>query len=192
MTTSRTTTAASSTADPAVLAAQNREDVVVGDRLVRFRVYTRTLHWSVALTFFICLFTGLPIWTPIFGWLAALFGGIQVCRWLHAWTGIAFAVLALLQFVHWAGQMKMGEADRRFVRLANFRAYMRWETHDEDVGKFNGGQKGLFWLSALAALGVLVTGVVLWFPDLFGRGLWQASWLLHDVTFILFTLLIIG
>ena len=93
---------------------RRQEDLVVGDELVRFRYYTRVVHWGVALTFFVCLFTGLPIWTPIFGWLAPLFGGLQVCRWLHPWTGIAFAVFALLQFVHWAGDMQMTAADKRF------------------------------------------------------------------------------
>jgi formate dehydrogenase subunit gamma len=144
----------------------------------------------VALTFFVCLFTGLPIWTPIFGWLAPLFGGLQVCRWLHPWSGIAFAVFALLQFVHWAGEMKMTPADKRFT--SNFFAYLRWETHDEETGKYNGGQKLLFWLSSLASLGLLATGVVLWWGDYFGAQAREYSWVLHDVTFILFMLLIMG
>lgn len=181
---------ARSSADPGILLAQRQEDLVVGDELVRFRYYTRVVHWGVALTFFICLFTGLPIWTPIFGWLATLFGGLQVCRWLHPWTGIAFAVFALLQFVHWAGEMKMTAADKRFN--TNFLAYMRWETHDEDTGKFNGGQKVLFWLSGLASLGLLATGIVLWWPNFFGVQVREWSWVLHDVTFILFLLMIMG
>ena len=178
--------------DPAIAAARTREDVLVGDRLVRFRWSVRVLHWSVAGTFVLSLLTGLPIWTPIFGWLAFLFGGLQVCRWLHPWFGIVFSAFLLLQFIDWAGAMRMTPADRRFVRLGNFLAYMRWESHDEEVGKYNGGQKLLFWLSALAALGLLLTGIVMWFPNLFGEGLRQASWLIHDITFILFTLLIIG
>jgi formate dehydrogenase subunit gamma len=179
-----------SSADPGILVAQAQEDLVVGDDLVRFRYYTRVVHWGVALTFFLCLFTGLPIWTPIFGWLAPLFGGLQVCRWLHPWTGVAFAVLALIQFVHWAGEMRMNAADKRFT--SNFLAYMRWETHDEETGKYNGGQKLLFWLSSLASLGLLATGVVIWWPDLFSARLRELSWILHDVTFILFLLLIMG
>jgi len=184
---------AHSTADPGILAAQSQEDLVVGDELVRFRYYTRAVHWGVALTFFLCLFTGLPIWTPIFGWLAPLFGGLAVCRWLHPWTGIAFSVFALLQFVHWAGEMRMTEADKRFTKLKNFLAYMRWEYHDEEVGKFNGGQKALFWLSSLAVLALLVTGVLMWWPNLVDSNpVREAAWVLHDVTFILFFLLILG
>ena len=178
--------------DPAIAAASTREDIVVGGRLVRFRWTTRALHWSVALTFVLTLFTGLPIWTPVFGWLAIFFGGLQVARWLHPWFGIVFSFFILLQFIDWARAMRMTPADKRFIRLGNFLAYMRWEGHDEDVGKYNGGQKLLFWLSSLAALGLLLTGVVLWFPQLFTEPVRQWSWLLHDITFILFTLLIIG
>jgi formate dehydrogenase subunit gamma len=183
---------AHSSADPGILAAQSREDLVVGEEVVRFRYYTRVVHWGVALTFFLCLFTGLPIWTPIFGWMAPLFGGLQVCRWLHPWTGVAFAFFALLQFVHWAGEMRMTAADKRFNKLKNFLAYMRWQYHDDEVGKFNGGQKSLFWLSSLAAFVLLVTGVVLWWPDLFSNPFREASWVLHDVAFVLFFLLILG
>jgi len=183
---------AHSTADPGILAAQDKDDLVVGEELVRFRYYTRAVHWFVALTFFLCLFTGLPIWTPIFGWLAALFGGLQVCRWLHPWSGVAFAFFALLQFAHWAGEMKMTPADKRFTKLKNFLAYMRWETHDEEVGKFNGGQKVLFWMSSLASLGLLATGVVIWWPDYFSAPLREWSWVLHDLTFVLFILLVMG
>jgi formate dehydrogenase subunit gamma len=181
-----------SSGDPAILIAQDRDNLVVGDVVVRFRYATRVIHWGVALTFFVCLFTGLPIWTPIFGWMATLFGGLQVCRWLHAWTGILFSFFALLQFLHWASEMRMGDADKRFIKLENFLAYMRWQTHDEETGKYNGGQKVLFWMSSLASLGLLLTGIVLWWPNLFGPGLRELSWLLHDVTFILFVLLIMG
>jgi len=183
---------AHSSADPGILAARAQEDLVVGDEIVRFRYYTRVVHWGVALTFFLCLFTGLPIWTPIFGWLAPLFGGLQVCRWLHPWAGIAFSVFALLQFVHWAGVMKMTPADKRFTKLSNFLAYMRWEYHDDEVGKFNGGQKSLFWLSSLAALGLLASGVVMWWPEYFSSGFREAAWVVHDVTFVLFFLLVLG
>ena len=58
----------------------------------RHRLSTRVIHWSTAVSFFVALLSGLPIWTPIFGWMAHLFGGLQVCRWLHPWSGIVFFV----------------------------------------------------------------------------------------------------
>ena len=192
MTAPRTLRGTDFSGDAAISAARTKEDIVVGDRLLRFRWRTRALHWLVALTFVLTLFTGLPIWTPIFGWMAYLFGGLQVCRWLHPWLGVVFSFFILIQFIDWAGEMRMSAADRQFIRLRNFLRYMRWELNEEGVGKYNGGQKLLFWLSTLAALGLLLTGIVIWFPNLFGAGLRQASWLIHDITFILFTLLIMG
>ena len=47
--------------DPAMARARRTEDVVVGDEIVRERLSARVVHWTVALTFFVCLFTGLPI-----------------------------------------------------------------------------------------------------------------------------------
>ncbi len=172
--------------------APDAENVVVGEQIARFRYATRLIHWCVALTFGICLTTGLPIWTPAFGWLAELVGGLGVCRWLHPWTGVAFAVFALFQFIHWASEMGMSANDRSFLSPSNFAKYLRWELHDENVGKYNGGQKALFWMSSLAALGLLATGVVLWWTEFFPTALRQWSWVLHDVTFILFVLMIIG
>src|ERR1700674_1351697 len=76
--------------DAGVVGAQRNEDIVVGDVIVRHRLAVRVSHWLVALTFFLCLFTGFPIWSPVFGWMAGLVGGLNVCRWLHPWSGLAF------------------------------------------------------------------------------------------------------
>ena len=76
--------------------ARTTEDVVVGQEIVRHRLSSRAIHWTVASFFFLSLLSGLPIWTPIFGWMAALFGGLSVCRWLHPWAGLLFFVASLV------------------------------------------------------------------------------------------------
>ena len=73
--------------DPAIVVGRTREDVVVGSEIVRHRLWSRLAHWIVALTFVVCLLTGMPIWTPVFGWMANLFGGLSVCRVMHPWAG---------------------------------------------------------------------------------------------------------
>jgi len=50
----------------------------------------------------------------------------------------------------------------------------------------------LFFLVALLALALLLSGIVLWFPYEFTENLRQASWVLHDGVFILFALVIVG
>ena len=178
--------------DRAVLAAQTREDVVVGNEIVRHDRKSRLIHWTVSLTFFVCLFTGMPIWTPVFGWMAALFGGLSVCRVIHPWAGAVFFLATIVMFFDWLGDMHLAPGERKeWVSGGRAMRYMRWETDDSDVGKYNGGQKLQFWLVCLAGLGMLVSGLLMWFPELFPAIVRQLAYVVHDVTFILFAMLIV-
>jgi len=176
----------------AVARARSTEDLVVGDDIVRERLSARVVHWSVALTFFVCLFTGLPIWTPYLGFLANLFGGLHVCRLLHPWAGVAFAAASVLMFRQWVSQMLLTRADRELITPRGMLRYFEYRNDDAQVGKYNGGQKMLFWAAALGALGLLASGLVMWFPLAFPQPLREASYLLHDVAFSLFFAMIIG
>ena len=179
--------------DDAIARARHTEDVVVGDEIVRERLSARVVHWTVALTFFLCLFTGLPIWTAYLGFLAGLFGGLHVCRVLHPWMGVAFAAASVLMFVQWISQMKLTPADRRFITPKGMLEYFQYRNEDADVGKYNGGQKMLFWAAALGTLGLLLSGIVMWLPQpIFGQRLREASYILHDAAFSLFFAMIIG
>ena len=171
--------------------ARATEDVVVGQEIVRHRLSSRAIHWTVASFFFLSLLSGLPIWTPIFGWMAALFGGLHVCRWLHPWAGVLFVASSLVMFLHWRRDMRLLPSDREWLRPKKVVQYLKHQGDDPDVGKYNGGQKLFFFATALGALGLLLTGVVLWFPLTFPRLLMAASILLHDLTFILFAVAIV-
>jgi formate dehydrogenase subunit gamma len=169
--------------------AVHTEDVMVGDEIVRHKLSSRVVHWSVAVTFLIALFTGMPIWSPVFGWMSALFGGLTVCRWLHPWSGVAFAVTTLVMFVHWFSQMRFDAADRKF----NFIEYLRFsQAEDPEVGKYNAGQKFFFWAATVTMIVLLLTGVVLWWSTSFGQTLRSLSILIHDVAFIGFFMAIVG
>src|SRR5436853_5657924 len=125
---------ASSTSGPSVMqVARGREDVVVGNEIVRHKLSSRVIHWTVAVTFFGALFTGMPIWSPVFGWMAYFFGGLSVCRWLHAWLGIAFAAASVVMAVLWLKEMVFDKSDRKF----NVVDYLRFsDREDPDVGKY--------------------------------------------------------
>jgi formate dehydrogenase subunit gamma len=177
--------------DPAILRARHTEDVVVGEEIVRHRLASRAIHWAAALFFFVSLLSGLPIWAPIFGGMASLFGGLAVCRWLHPWAGVLFFASMLAMFVHWLGDMWLQPADREWLRPRRVAAYMRHEEGDAEAGKYNGGQKLFFFAVVLGAAGLLLSGIVLWLaprPPLLWR---EAAILLHDVTFILFVVAVV-
>jgi formate dehydrogenase subunit gamma len=184
-------TASRPSADSAILRARRSEDVVVGDEIVRHRLATRSIHWTVALFFFLALFSGLPIWTPVFGWMAHLFGGLNVCRWLHPWAGILFFASAAVMFVHWLGDMRLEPSDREWLRPRKIAAYMKHQDEGTEGGKYNGGQKLFFFAAGLGALGLLLSGVGLWFPLEFPRILRELAVLIHDVTFIFFVVAIV-
>jgi formate dehydrogenase subunit gamma len=178
--------------DRAVVRARGAEDVLVGDEIVRHRLSSRVIHWSVALFFFAALLTGMPIWSPIFAWMSVFVGGLNVCRWLHPWFGIVFSVAAIVMFIHWLSDMKMNREERKWIG-PKLLEYLRYKPSDDaQVGKYNGGQKLLFWVAELAMLGLLLSGIVIWFPMSFGQGLREASYVVHDITFILFFIVIVG
>jgi formate dehydrogenase subunit gamma len=176
--------------DPAAAIARSREDVVVGNEIVRHRLATRIVHWTTATFFFAALVSGLPVWSPIFGWMANLFGGLAVCRWLHPFLGIAFFAATFVMFVLWVREMVLEPGEWGWVGPKLFR-YLRFEGTDPDVGKYNGGQKVFFWTAALGALGLLASGVVMWYPEEFSQTLRECAIVLHDVTFVLFAVAIV-
>jgi formate dehydrogenase subunit gamma len=176
--------------DPAIVTARDREDVVVGYEIVRHNRASRLIHWTVALTFFICVLTGMPIWSPIFGWMAHLFGGLTVARVIHPWAGVAFVIATIFMFLQWLGDMHLDPNERDWLGPRVLQ-YMRYETDDSQVGKYNGGQKLFFWAAGLGALALLLSGLLMWFPRAFPPILMQLAYILHDVTFILFAVAIV-
>jgi formate dehydrogenase subunit gamma len=179
-------------ADPAIAVARTTEDVLVGERIARHTYTSRVMHWLVGGSFILSLLTGLPIWTPIFGWMAPLFGGLQVCRWLHPFLGVLFSGGLLWMGASWWSQMRMSARDREWLSLAYFAKYLRFEGTDPETGKYNGGQKALFWMALLGGTLLFLSGIVLWFPTELPQPLRELSWILHDAAFIAFFLMIIG
>ena len=130
-----------------MMVGRDRDNVVVGDEIVRHRRATRLIHWSVAITFFLALITGMPIWTPIFGWMASLVGGLDTARVIHPYAGVLFIIASIFQFVHWLPDMHLHEDQKGWLSGKAF-SYMRWE-HVEESGKYNGGQILYFWAACL-------------------------------------------
>lgn len=177
--------------DEGAALARRTEDVVAGDFLVRHRLSSRLIHWTVAGSFLLCLLTGLPVWSKVFGWMANLFGGLSVCRWLHPWLGVVFFAASAVMFVHWAKEMVLRGKEKEWLG-PKLIEYLRFSGEDPTVGKYNGGQKLLFWVTSLGAVGLLLSGLALWFPLSLPQAVREIAILLHDLTFIAFTVAIIG
>jgi len=156
--------------------------VVRDNELLRHPVYTRVLHWTVAIFFILSLVSGLAVYSP---WLyrpfSGLFGGGAMTRFLHPWFGLGFVLVFVLQFLNWLEPMTWQAPDRQWLR--RIKAYVRNEepVEPEYVDFFNAGQKLYFWAIVVCAIVFIVTGIPMWFPDTFGRITVYISVVLHDI-----------
>lgn len=142
----------------------SREQVLPYGRILRYQFHERLTHWISAFAYIYCMLTGLAFWSPWLFWLAILMGGGQVSRMLHPWFGLIFAGAVLYLYLMWAAQMHTTETDKAWWR--SLRYYVRNE--DEKMppaGRYNGGQKLLFWGFVIFALLLLLSGAVMWFPE---------------------------
>ena len=169
--------------DTAIVTARTKENVFIGEEIVRHRRSARLIHWGVALSFFVSLVSGMPIWTPLFSWMATLVGGLQVARLIHPYASLVFVAFSIAQFLHWQDEMKMTEHDKEWLGPKLFK-FMRYEDEAIDTGKYNGGQKIFFYCVTVGALAFLLSGIVMWFPESFPKGLRLWAVILHDLAFI--------
>jgi formate dehydrogenase subunit gamma len=157
--------------------------VVHEGELLRHPVYTRFLHWTVAIFFFLALLSGLAIYSPwLFHWLTPMFGGGPMTRLLHPWFGLGFGIAYFFQFLNWLSRMRWTHADRKWMRRLPEYAKGESKLEPEDVGFFNGGQKLQFWEIIIGGGVLLITGLFMWFPEVFGRLLVAIGYVLHDLS----------
>jgi formate dehydrogenase subunit gamma len=147
----------------------------------RFSFLERAIHWASALSFLYAALTGLSMWSHKLFWLASVFGGGAVTRATHPWAGTFFAVVLGFMFRQWASQMRLDADDREWLKVSH-RYAMNDETGVPDSGRFNAGQKMLFWMQSVSALLLLFSGIVLWNPEWMPRSLRLIAILLHPVS----------
>jgi formate dehydrogenase subunit gamma len=83
---------------------------------------------------------------------------------LHPWAGLVFAVCVLVMYAMWASHMNVDENDKNWFKSVSH--YVQNE--DEKMppaGRYNAGQKSLFWGFVVCMVLLLLSGLVLWFPE---------------------------
>jgi formate dehydrogenase subunit gamma len=130
-------------------------------RVRRYSGSARINHWIVAVSFVLLLLSGLSLFVPSLYPLSALFGGGETVRWIHPWIGLVLVVSFMGLFLRFFWQNLPEFTD--FVWLARIRDVLSGrEDYLPEIGKYNAGQKFVFW-SQFVLVGVMfVTGVGLW------------------------------
>ncbi|HEX5599443.1 MAG TPA: formate dehydrogenase subunit gamma [Hyphomicrobiaceae bacterium] len=130
-------------------------------RVRRYSGSARINHWIVAISFVLLMLSGLSLFHPTFFPLSALFGGLQVAREVHPWLGLLLAVGFLGLFIRFFPQNLPERTD--WVWLARLRHVLTANDHYlPEVGKYNAGQKFVFWSQFVLIATLLVTGIGLW------------------------------
>ncbi len=131
--------------------------------LRRYEDRDRMNHWLIALLFVLAGLSGLAFFHPSLYFFSALFGGGVWTRILHPFFGVAMVLAFAVMFFRLWRDNVFTPSDRDWVAhsgdmLRGNKAAM------PPVGKYNAGQKGVFWLMSLCLVVLLVTGVMFWQP----------------------------
>ncbi|HVT18344.1 MAG TPA: formate dehydrogenase subunit gamma [Thermoanaerobaculia bacterium] len=144
--------------------------VLPNGRIVRYAFDERLMHFVAAVSYVYLLLTGLAFWTPWLFWIAVVLGGGTISRILHPWVGVIFVISVIWMYVKWASQMRTTENDRAWWRAVGH--YTRNEDEEvPPVGRFNAGQKVLFWVFFWCGILLFLSGLVLWVPHWIPWGL---------------------
>jgi formate dehydrogenase subunit gamma len=134
------------------------------ERILRYAFHERLTHWIAAGSYIYLMLTGLAFWSPWCFWIAALFGGGQVSRMLHPWAGLIFTGAIAQMYSMWSKQMHSSAADK--VWWDSIGHYIRNEDDQmPPAGRYNAGQKLLFWGFITCGVLLFLSGVILWFPE---------------------------
>jgi formate dehydrogenase subunit gamma len=165
-----------------------------GEKVLRFKAFERFSHWLTAVSFVILGLTGLNI---TFGKILLLplvgpetFSDIsQMAKYLHNFVSFAFVAGLLLIAVIFFRDNLLARVDVEWVKQGG--GFIK--SKHAPAGRFNLGEKMVYWLSVAAGIAVSASGFVLLFP-FYGTNIadMQLAQAAHAIIAILFIALILA
>lgn len=158
--------------------------------LQRYKDGDRMNHWFIAIMFFLAGLSGLAFFHPSLFFFSNLFGGGQWTRILHPFLGVLMVVGFLGLFFKLWKENLITAADWEWKKHAG-RMLRGDKAGMPPVGKYNYGQKVVFWLMFVSLVILLVTGVMFWrpwFAPYFSIPVMRIAVLLHSVSAVVLIL----
>jgi formate dehydrogenase subunit gamma len=165
-----------------------------GQKILRFKTFERFSHWLTALSFVILGLTGLNI---TFGKILLLpvvgpeaFSDIsQAAKYLHNFASFSFVAGLLLIIVIFFKDNIPEKVDIEWLKQGG--GFIK--NKHAPAGRFNPGEKAVYWLSLLAGVAVSVSGFLLLFP-FYGTNIadMQIAQVVHAVVAVLFVALMLA
>jgi formate dehydrogenase subunit gamma len=165
-----------------------------GRRIERFNGFERFSHWLTAVSFVLLALTGLNI---TFGKLVLrpLIGPesfstfAQGAKYVHNFVSFAFVVGLSLIVILWIKDNIPGRVDLDWLKQGG--GFIK--SKHAHAGRFNAGEKLVFWFALGAGVAVIVSGYLLLFPfyltNIAGM---QLAQVMHAVVAMLFVALILA
>jgi formate dehydrogenase subunit gamma len=165
-----------------------------GVRVLRFTSFERFSHWLTATSFVVLAFTGLNI---TFGKVALrpLIGPdafslvAQYAKYIHNYTSFAFVIGLVLIVTMWIKDNIPRKIDITWLKEGG--GFIR--SKHPTAGRFNAGEKLVFWFALGAGAAVAVSGYLLIFPfyvtNIAGM---QVAQVVHSMIALLFIAVIIA
>src|SRR5260370_24049411 len=165
-----------------------------GKKVHRFSPFERFSHWLTAVSFVILGLTGLNITfgkillLPVFG--PDVFSNLsQATKYIHNFTSFAFVIGLVLIVAMWFKDNIPRKVDIDWLRRGG--GFIK--SKHALAGRFNAGEKAVFWIALLAGVAVAASGYLLLFPfyvtNILGM---QVAQVLHAVIAVLFVAVILA
>ncbi|MDO8532029.1 MAG: cytochrome b/b6 domain-containing protein [Dehalococcoidia bacterium] len=155
------------------------------DRLHRFTLTERTLHWAHAVVFLLLVITGAAILFPVF---ATSIADRELVRAVHITAGFGLVLTPIA--IALAGNRRavrrdLADVDRweedDWLWIRGWSYYRHGRRMPPPQGRFNAGQKVNAVFTGATVLFFFVTGVIMWKWFYFPRWLVENAGGLHDV-----------
>ena len=115
----------------------------------------------VGICFILLALSGLAFFHPAFFPLTQLFGGGPWTRILHPYIGVVMMLFFIMMFLRFWRLNVMEQRDVEWLKNVN--KMIDGNDHDmPEQGKYNGGQKVLFWGLVVGMLALTAAGVAMW------------------------------
>jgi formate dehydrogenase subunit gamma len=135
--------------------------------LARYTTAARINHWVTAACLILLALSGMALFHPSLFFLTALFGGGADTRAIHPWFGSVLLVSFALLFVRFVRHNLWEHDDTRWM-VAIRSVLANDEEHAPEVGRYNAGQKLVFWGMTVLILVLFASGLVIWDTYFFG------------------------
>jgi formate dehydrogenase subunit gamma len=127
----------------------------------RYTTGARINHWITAGSLILLALSGLAFFHPSLFFLTGLFGGGQSARMIHPWIGVVLLISFAGLFIRFVRFNLWNRDDTRWMgRLGD--VINARDDRLPELGKYNAGQKLVFWSQTILILILFASGLVIW------------------------------